>query len=123
MSHVVEIKTEVRDPDALRAACRRLGVPEPALGTFQLYSAAASGLGVRLPGWHYPIVFDVKRAEAHFDNFRGYWGKQQELDKLLQAYAIEKAKIEARRKGYNTTEQQLTDGSIKLTVQIEGGTA
>jgi hypothetical protein len=38
----------------------------------------------------------------------------------LQAYAVEKTKIEARRKGHAVTEQQLADGSIKLTVQVGG---
>jgi len=38
-------------------------------------------------------------------------------------YAVEKAKIEARRRGHACTEQRLPDGSIKLTVQVEGGAA
>ena len=29
MSHVVQIKTQVRDAEAVRAACRRLGLAEP----------------------------------------------------------------------------------------------
>jgi hypothetical protein len=37
-------------------------------------------------------------------------------------YAVEKAKIKARRRGNACTEQQLADGSIKLTVNV-GGTA
>jgi len=36
---------------------------------------------------------------------------------------VEKARIEARRKGYAVTEQQLADGSIKLTIQVNGGAA
>lgn len=34
--------------------------------------------------------------------------------------AVEKAKIEARKKGHSVTEQSLADGSIKLTVQVGG---
>jgi hypothetical protein len=41
----------------------------------------------------------------------------------MQSYAVEKAKIEARRRGHVCTEQQLADGSIKLTVQVQGGAA
>ena len=33
MSHIVTIKTEVRDAAAVRAACRRLGLAEPTHGT------------------------------------------------------------------------------------------
>ena len=35
--------------------------------------------------------------------------------------AFEKARIEARRKGYTVTEQPLHDGSVKLTIQVTGG--
>ena len=44
MSHIVEIRTEVRDPTAVAAACRRLGLPEPVRGTATLYSGEATGL-------------------------------------------------------------------------------
>jgi len=46
--------------------------------------------------------------------------EQQQLDRFIQAYAVERAKIEARTKGHTVTEQQLTDGSIKVTIQIGG---
>ena len=52
-----------------------------------------------------------------------FWGKQKELDKFLQTYACEKARIEARKQGYTVTEQPLTDGSIKLMIQVTGGVA
>jgi hypothetical protein len=35
-------------------------------------------------------------------------------------YAVERAKIEARRKGYSVTEQKLDNGAIKLTVAVGG---
>ena len=44
LSHTVQIQTEVRDPAAVHAACRRLGLPEPANGTAQLYGGRVSGL-------------------------------------------------------------------------------
>ncbi len=49
-----------------------------------------------------------------------FWGAQKELDRLLQAYAIEKCRIEARRRGHAVTEQQLEDGSVRLQI-VEGG--
>src|SRR5262249_33162057 len=49
LSHIVTVKTEVRDHAAVAAACRRLALPEPALGTAQLYSGQATGPLVRLP--------------------------------------------------------------------------
>lgn len=49
-----------------------------------------------------------------------FWGDQQHLDRFLQAYAVEKAALEARRQGHTVLEHPLPDGSIKLTVQIAG---
>lgn len=120
MSHVVEIQTELRDPLAVQAACERLRLPRPVLGTFKLYSETVTGLGVELPEWRYPAVCDLGTGQVRFDNFEGRWGEQRQLDRLLQAYAVEKAKIEARRRGHTVTEQSLADGSIKLVVSVGG---
>jgi hypothetical protein len=38
-------------------------------------------------------------------------------------YAVEKAKLEARRNGHSVHEQTLSDGSIKLSIQVAGGAA
>ena len=124
MSHIVSIQTKLTDPAALTAACARLGLPQPQPGTAQLYSGEASGQLVQLPGWTYPAVVDCASGTIRFDNFEGLWGEPAELDKLLQAYAVEKAKLEARRHGYSVSEQLLEDGSIKLSIQVgQGGAA
>jgi hypothetical protein len=120
LSHVVQIQTEVRDPLAVAMACRRLGLPEPAHGTAELFSGQAVGLLVKLPGWVYPCVVDVATGEVRYDNYGGQWGAQEHLDRFLQSYAVEKARIEARKRGYTVLEQPLADGSIKLTVQVGG---
>ena len=120
MSHIVQIKTEVRDGIAVQAACQRLGLDAPVLGTVTLFATEASGLLVRLPGWIYPVVFDTRSGQVRFDNYGGRWGEQVQLDRFLQAYAVEKATLEARRKGHTVTEQTLDNGSIKLTVTVGG---
>src|SRR5690349_11462054 len=120
MSHIVSIKTKITDPAALAAACKRLGLGEPTFGTAKLFTAEATGLIVQLPGWTYPVVINPSDGDIQFDNFNGYWGKQSELDRLLQAYAVEKSRIEARRAGHSITEQQLADGSIRLTINVGG---
>jgi len=123
MSHIVTIKTEVRDAAAIRAACTRLNLPAPVEGKFELFSEVVSGIAVQLADWTYPIVCDVTRGDLKYDNFGERWGKQTELDRFLQAYAVERARLEARKKGHTVTEQQLADGSIRLTVQVSGGAA
>jgi hypothetical protein len=123
MSHIVTIKTQIRDPAALAAACARLALPPPEHGTAQLFSAPATGQIVRLPGWSYPVVVDTAAGRVQYDNYNGAWGGEAELDRLVQAYAVEKAKLEARRAGHSVTEQELADGSIKLTVAVGGSAA
>jgi len=123
VSHIVTIKTEVRDAAAVRAACGRLGLAAPTQGTVKLFSGEATGLAVKLPDWQYPVVCDTESGQLKFDNFEGRWGEQKHLDAFLQAYSGERAKQEARRRGHSTTEQTLADGSIKLTVQVAGGAA
>ena len=120
MSHVVQIETEVRDAVAVGAACQRLKLEAPTQGTAQLFSSSATGLIVNLPGWRYPAVFDTQSGQARYDNYGGRWGEQVQLDRFLQGYAVEKAKLEARKKGHTVTEQSLADGSIKLTVSVGG---
>ena len=120
MSHIVQIQTEVRDATAIRAACQRLALDEPVFGEAKLFSGAKTGWKVQLPEWRYPVVCDVNTGSLDFDNFEGRWGSQIEIDRFLQSYAVEKAKIEARRKGHSVTEQQLTDGSIKVTIHVGG---
>ena len=120
MSHIVTIKTEVRDGAAVAAACRRLALPEPAMGTAQLYSGQAEGLLVRLPDWLYPIVIDTASGAIRYDNYSGVWGDEQHLHRFVQAYVVERSRIEARKKSYATTEQSLADGSIMVEIEVGG---
>ena len=116
MSHLVVINTKVRDPDAVVAACIRLNLAAPKLGTAQLFSGEVSGLIVHLPGWQYPVVIDTPTGVVHYDNYQGAWGESHEIDRLLQAYAIEKCRLEARKQGHQFTETMLQDGSVKLQI-------
>ena len=120
MSHIVEIKTEVRDEAAVKAACVRLQLPTPEHKTVRLFAATVTGLCVQLPGWRYPVVADLKTGQLQYDNYGGHWGPQAELHRFLQGYSVEKAKIEARKKGHSVSETRLTDGSIKVTVRVGG---
>ena len=120
MSHIVEIKTEIRDEQAIRAACVRLQLATPEHKTVRLFNATATGLCVQLPGWNYPVVCETQSGAVKYDNYQGHWGRQEELNKFLQAYAVEKARIEARKKGHRVSEAKLEDGSIKVTVHVGG---
>lgn len=118
MSHIVEIKTEVRDPVAIESACGRLNVSNPEFGQHKLFSSQVQGWAVKLPGWLYPVVCDTSTGSVQFDNYGGRWGDQDHLNRFLQAYAVEKAKLEARKQGHSVVEQSLSDGSVKLVIQV-----
>jgi hypothetical protein len=119
MSHIVTIESKLHDVHAIHAACQRLGLELPTEGTTRLFSGNATGVLVKLPGWLYPVVVDTLTGLVRFANYGERWGKQAELDRFLQAYAVEKARLEAKKKGYQVSEQALQDGSIKLQI-IEG---
>jgi len=120
LSHVVTIKTEVHDHSAVSAACRRLELPPPILGTAQLFSGEAAGLIVRLTDWTYPVVIDTTTGRFATITTMAP-GATRATWRFLQIYAVEKARIEARKKGHQFTEQSLADGSIKLTIRVGGG--
>src|SRR4051812_13248709 len=116
MSHIVTLETRVHDPAAIASACQRLNLRAPLQGTVQLFSGEATGMIVQLPGWEYPIVIDTLTGAIRYDNYEEAWGARAKLDHFLQMYAVEKAKLEARRKGYAVSEQALESGSIRLQI-------
>ncbi len=120
MSHIVTIKTEVRDPTAIRLACDRLQLPEPVQGTARLFTSEAAGWLVSLPRWRYPLVCQTETGRLLYDNYQGAWGEPVQLDRFLQSYSIEKTRLEARKQGYQVFEQPLQDGSVKLILQVGG---
>jgi hypothetical protein len=120
LSHIVAIQTEIRDEQAIRAACVRLQLAAPEHKTVRLFNATATGLCVQLPGWSYPVVCETQSGAVKYDNYQGHWGEQKHLNSFLQAYVVEKARIEARKKGHRVSETELEDGSIRVTVHVGG---
>ncbi|MFN9938220.1 MAG: hypothetical protein ACK56I_01990 [bacterium] len=92
-------------------------------GTTRLFSQDVTGLQVRLRDWTYPLVIQTETGKLKYDNYNGHWGKPERLDEFLQAYAVEKTRLEALMQGYSCVEQQLSDGRVKLTIQLGGGVA
>ena len=120
MSHIVTIQVEVRDLEAIQSAARRLNLKEPVHGRAEIFQTQVEGVLVELPDWIYPVVCILDTGELKYDNFNEQWGDQKHLDQFVQTYCIEKATLEARRKGYSVVEQPLADGSVKLTVNMGG---
>lgn len=122
MSHIVTVQTRVQDPAAVTAACQRLALAAPTTGKVKLFAGVAEGLIVQLPAWRYPIVIEPATGTIKYDNYGGEWGAIDQLNRFLQAYAVEKTRLEARRRGHSVIEQALADGSIKLSIQVAAST-
>ena len=131
VSHYSEVAIEMADQACLVAALGRLGFQ----GKVEVHSEAQSLCGYR---------GDVRPQKAHIIIRRQYVGSAANdlgferqadgkyrafisdfdrsdngyndawLGRLKQAYGVEKARLEARKKGYLVTEKKLDDGRIRL---------
>jgi hypothetical protein len=123
MSHISKIEIEVKDLAVLNQACTRLGL-EFVRGRkqFRWYGKdAACDHVIKVPEANYEIgvVKEKHRYELNCDYYdRGIEkviGRQGGL--LKQAYAVAKAKIEARKKGHSVLEKR-SDTGIRLHIRI-----
>ena len=117
MSHTVTVKTMITDFTVIQSACDRLKMAQPNRGIIRLFDRIANGIGVQLDGWRFPICIESD-GNLLYDNFGGFWGLPEKLDQFQQVYAVEKAKLEARKQGYTCQESLLADGSIRLNLLV-----
>ena len=124
MSHISKIELEVKDLGTLRQACDRLGLKMiQNQTTFKWYGQEEGRCdhAIRVPEAQYEI--GVTRTGNLYELQCDYWdpaiGKAigQSGGILKQAYAIERTKTEARRKGYTVIEKQ-TDSGVRLHVRV-----
>ena len=118
MSHTMNITLELKDMDALTAACERLGCPMLLRGEHKLFSSMETGVGVMLPKWSYPVIVKDNGTVA-YDNYNGSWGDIARLNELKAYYGLEKAKIEARRAGhsvYESVDEQTHDLVLRISI-------
>ncbi len=123
MSHFTTIQTQIRDVDAIEAACTELGVE-------LLRNTEARGfanntrqgeLVIRLKG---PYDIAANRAEGSdsYELATDWWNGHVEREvgpnygRLLQLYRVHKTMREASRKRLRVARHQETDGSIRLTL-------
>jgi len=123
MSHISKIALEVKDLGILAQACRKLGLRfMRGQGSFKWYGEKAPcDHAVKVPGADYEI--GVIGRDGRYELICDFYDRN--LEKVIgrqggflkQAYAVEKTKIEARKKGYSVMERQTQTG-IRLHVRI-----
>ena len=123
MSHITRIELEIRDLETLERACARLGL-ELIKGqkTFKWYGREeVCEHAIRVSGADYEI--GVTKAGSVYELQCDYYdqavgraiGNNGGL--LKQAYAVERTKSEARRKGYAVIEKK-SEAGIRLQVMM-----
>ena len=130
MSHTVRVKqVQLSDLSILKAVVDRLpdadfvkpngdivNSPDEAIGEFHFYSGSANGIGIKLPGWQYPVVVDPQTGHYSFDNFNGRWGDQDKIDQLVQEYSMDKLTAEALAANARMAKQEmLENGDVEIT--------
>jgi len=134
MSHYSEVVIELTDEGCLVAALSRLGfkgkvevhrVAQPLYGyqgdmrgqkahiiiRREHVGRAANDLGFerqadgKYRGW-------VSEYDQKYNKYDDAW-----MGKLKQAYGVEKARAEAKKKGYRVSEQKLNDGRVRLVLR------
>ena len=127
MSHFTSIKTEVRDLEALRSACKELDLllaPDiPCRGYAGQGRQCEHTIGLKGP---YDIAVDRSTEnDGTYALTTDWWDGHVEREvgpgygRLLQAYGIHKTFLEARKKGLRATRRLQEDGSVLVT--LEGG--
>jgi hypothetical protein len=122
MSHFTEIKTQIKDIDALRSACQELDLPllhdAEARGYYENKTKGEFVIQLKGP---YDIAVN-KQPDGTFgltaDLWQGHVEKEvgQGYGKLLQFYGVHKTIREARKKGHLVNRSQQRDGSIRLVI-------
>lgn len=116
MSHISKIELEVRDLVVLGQACKRMGFClEKEKKTFRWYGKDSDcDHAITIPGAEYEI--GVVKKGSGFELACDYYDQNlvkaigENGGRLKQAYAVEKATIEARRKGYTVREEKSKAG-------------
>ena len=124
MSHISKIELEVNDLNTLDSACKRLGL-QLVKGqiNFKWFGKKAGDCdhAIRVPEAEYEIgithVNGIYELECDYYDRNIGTAIGEKAGLLKQAYAVEKTKAEARRKGYVAIEKQ-TDTGIRLHIRV-----
>ena len=122
MSHFTSIDVEIRDIEALKSACKELGLAVEKNAEARGFSSnrRKGEYVIRLNG-PYDLALN-SRKDGSFQVETDLWGGHVEkelgprMGKLKQYYAVHKTTREARRKGCTVSRRNMPDRSIRLQV-------
>jgi len=142
MSHVVAIKTVLNDLEAIKAACKELGlVFVEGKQTYQWYGHSVvdyplpegftkEDLGkcdhvIQVPGAGYEIGLARAKNGQGWVVLFDFWGPGrpiidklggEKLPKFFQSYNVNKTELEMKKRGFNTQRQLAKNGAVNVLV-------
>jgi hypothetical protein len=126
MSHLTRIELELQDLQVLKSACKRLNLEfrqdQKEFVWFARRRTSCEAV-IKVPGANYEIGIIRNQDRKGYNLQTDFYDKNigraigPNGGLLKQAYAIEKGKLEARKKGYQVFEQQTQNG-IQLRIRI-----
>ena len=126
MSHLAKIELEINDLTALKKACQRMGLEfRETQKTFRWFgdNPAPCDHTISIPGDSSSYEIGVIKNGKSFELQCDFWNRTlkskigENGGLFKQAYALEKAKLEAIKKGYSVREHRM-DGKIQLRIQV-----
>ena len=116
MSHTSTIKVKFEDKEALKAACKSLGLHfQEGSHSVQLYGEKVkTDFSIKLEGWRYPVA--ICGDEIKYDSYNGAWGHMRELERLQDEYSKQVTVALASRLGMTVNEEVSQEGEITLTL-------
>ena len=120
MSHFTTIKTQIKDVEAMRSAVNELGlklIPNTEARGY-ISNKTKGDYVIRLKG-PYDVALN-QQPDGTFGLTTDWWDGHVEKEvgkdfgRLLQLYGVQKASMEARKKGYSVMRNLQPNGSIKL---------
>ncbi|MEL7085141.1 MAG: DUF1257 domain-containing protein [Cyanobacteria bacterium P01_A01_bin.3] len=124
MSHFSQIKTKIRDLDALEAALCDLGI-DSTRGDMQVrgYQGQTQAASVIIPqanGYDVGFQWDGESYQlvADLQYWQQRWSVETFVNKVTQRYAYQTIVTESESKGFQVVEQaRAEDGSVRLVLQ------
>jgi hypothetical protein len=134
MSHLAVIKIEVKDLEAVKAACQEMGLTfhqgQTHYGRLNEQAALIQGQcahAISHPSWDFcgdKLEIGLVKSATGYRLEMDDWntGPAQNVGKdagkFLQLYAVHKATLECKRKGYLVTRSFGESGKIRLQVSV-----
>ncbi|MGB9886489.1 MAG: DUF1257 domain-containing protein [Moorellales bacterium] len=127
MSHFTAVQAEIRDLEAAYLAALRCGAVEVLANApcRWFYGQEQKEIVIRLPG-KYDAALE-RQADGTWrltaDWYRGHVARHlgAEGSRFLQLYAVEKAKLEAKRRGFSVVEEQVGEDVVVRISDPVGG--